>query len=183
MTGVILAGGRSSRFGSNKALAPFGERTLVEQVALVMTSLFKDVVVVTNTPREFAFLNLPMIEDMEPYEGPLGAIRTVFEIRGAKRIFVSACDMPLLNATVIQEILKQSGEACAAIPVHNGRKEYLMAMYSAELLPEIQTYMNAGGRSLHGLLKNRSDVAWIPIEEGTCVNINTREELERLHAH
>ncbi len=183
ITGVILAGGRSSRFGSNKALAAFNGEILIERIVRVMTSVFAEVIVVTNTPDDLRFLGLPILRDVEPYEGPLGGIRSVFEKTGVLKIFVTACDMPRLNADVIQDILLRSGDACAAVPVHDRQQEYLMAVYSRTLLPDIQLYMNHGGRSLAGFLGHKDGVAWIPVEADPCVNINTREELERLHAH
>jgi len=70
ITGVILAGGQSRRFGANKALALLAGRRLIEHPAGVLSGLFAQRLLVTNTPEQYDFLGWPMIADRFPGAGP-----------------------------------------------------------------------------------------------------------------
>jgi molybdenum cofactor guanylyltransferase len=96
ITGVILAGGKSSRFGSNKAFASMNGTQLIERVIAIMGSIFKDLIIITNDPDEYSFLGLPMYEDLIKGLGPLGGIYTGLEKIPEKTGFFVACDMPFL---------------------------------------------------------------------------------------
>src|SRR5262245_65701091 len=72
ITGVILAGGKSSRMGQNKALMSLGGKRLVDRVVEVMRSVFDDLLMVTNTPDMYADLGLPMVRDVWPDQVSLG---------------------------------------------------------------------------------------------------------------
>lgn len=180
ITGVILAGGRSSRFGTNKALASLGGGRLVERVAGVMRGIFPNILVVTNTPDDYAFLDLPLVTDLVPYQGPLGAIVTAFQAAQHDRIFVVACDLPLLRADRIREIIRQARGHEAVIPVHDGVREYLMALYSRSVVGEAEACLQRGVRSMHEFCDSLDRVAYVPIEGAPCVNVNEPRDLERL---
>ena len=72
VTGVILAGGKSRRFGKNKALVEIDGIPLIGRVVSVMKSVFQHLVLITNTPDEYSYLKLPMYEDIIKGLGPLG---------------------------------------------------------------------------------------------------------------
>ena len=76
VTGLILLGGKSSRYGSNKALVEIEGVRLVDRVAGVMKSIFHRVILLTNTPEEYTYLRLPMVEDLIMGLGPMGGIYT-----------------------------------------------------------------------------------------------------------
>ncbi len=102
ITGVILAGGRSSRFGSNKALALVDSKPLIQQVADLMSSLFPQCLLVTNTPAEYEFLSLPVTHDRYRSCGPLAGIHAALLQISTPRAFVVACDMPNLSPELIR---------------------------------------------------------------------------------
>ena len=70
VTGVVLAGGRSSRFGENKALAKLDGKTLIECIVSGLASLFPRLLIVTNQPEEFRFLGIETAEDAVKGLGP-----------------------------------------------------------------------------------------------------------------
>src|SRR5450631_2052532 len=102
VTGVILAGGASSRMGKNKALMKIGEQTLIERVYAIMASLFPDVIIVTNTPELYAFIPSRTAADLYPGSGSLAGLHAGLSAGSTERIFVAACDMPFLNPTLIR---------------------------------------------------------------------------------
>jgi len=75
-TGIILSGGKSSRMGSDKALLTVGDETIIERITDLMKSIFSDVHIVTNTPEDYKFLNIPLYEDIFKNKGPLSGIHS-----------------------------------------------------------------------------------------------------------
>ena len=76
ITGIILAGGKSSRFGSNKALAKFNGTPLIERAAGVLGRIFKNLMIITNSPLEYSYLKIPLYQDIVKGLGPVGGIYT-----------------------------------------------------------------------------------------------------------
>jgi molybdenum cofactor guanylyltransferase len=72
VSGIILAGGKSSRYGSNKALVKVNGARLIERAVRVMKAVFQQVILVTNAPADYAFLELPMVQDLIKGLGPIG---------------------------------------------------------------------------------------------------------------
>lgn len=182
ITGVLLAGGRALRFGQNKAFAKFAGALLIERVFAVLQSLFNKVIVVTNTPEVYRFLPALILRDEQPYQGPLGGIVTALAACESEQVFVTACDMPLLNASVIHSVIASGHGHLAAVPCHEQGREYLMALYSKALLPGMRWALSRGVFSLHEFCAQVEDVKWVPIAAESAANVNTPEELRRLEA-
>ncbi|MCF6290447.1 MAG: molybdenum cofactor guanylyltransferase [Desulfobacterales bacterium] len=151
VTGVILAGGRSSRFGRNKALAELSGRPLIEQVAATLCPLFPSCLVVTDTPGQYRFLDLPMINDVFPDKGPLAGIHAALEASGEERVFIAACDMPFLAPELVRYLCKLSRESdsLAVVPRLSRGPEPLCAVY----------HRDAAGLFAHRLGRDLGSVA------------------------
>ena len=123
ITGVILAGGQSRRMGRNKALLDMGGICLIEQSFQVLANLFHEVVLITNTPDEYAFLNCRCLPDIYPGVGSIAGLHSALHNSATERIFVVPCDMPFLNSSLIS-LLCQSDPAYDAVvplgPRNNG---------------------------------------------------------------
>ena len=76
ITGIILAGGKSTRMGANKSFLKIGEQTVIERITYLMKSVFTNVIIISNTPDEYIFLNLPIYEDVYKGKGPLAGIHS-----------------------------------------------------------------------------------------------------------
>src|SRR6185369_11692218 len=88
VTGVILAGGRSSRMGMDKSLLPYNGRPLIETVFRALSELFKDVVVVTDRPDDYGFLPCPKIPDIHAGQGSMAGVHAGLKWSRDERIFV-----------------------------------------------------------------------------------------------
>lgn len=186
ITGVILCGGKSSRFGSDKAFAPYKGQSFFNRIFQVMSSIFRGMVVVTHAPEKYQGLSAIMLEDEVPNQGPLGGIITALRFvrnQGGDAIFVVACDMPLLSERVIRRLL-EADDGSALVAYHQEtRIESLCALYRPSLLPLLESRLSAGIRDLQSL--SRSGVTarqlLLPKDEKPLLsNINTREELRHL---
>jgi len=98
---VIQAGGRSTRMGENKALKPFLGRPLVQRVIERLAPAADELLVTTNQPEDYAFLNLPLITDIKPGRGPLGGLYTALISAKYPSVAVVACDMPFASAPLL----------------------------------------------------------------------------------
>lgn len=138
ITGIILAGGKSSRYGANKAFAEINGVQLIERVITVMGSLFERLILITNTPHEYAYLNLPMYEDLIKGLGPIGGVLTGLEAISDESGFFMACDMPFINADLIHYMVEVREDYDAVVPRISWKMEALHALYRKSCLTAIR---------------------------------------------
>jgi molybdopterin-guanine dinucleotide biosynthesis protein A len=138
ITGVILAGGKSSRMRQNKALMSFGGKRLVDRVVEVMRSVFDDLLMVTNTPEVYADLGVPMVRDVWPDKGSLGGVYSAIYHVATPYCLVVACDMPFLQAAVLRYLLTQINDYDVVVPDVLGELQTLHAIYIKACLQPIE---------------------------------------------
>ena len=138
ITGVILAGGKSSRMGQNKALMALGGQRLVDRVVTVMRSVFDALLMVTNTPEVYAGLGVPMVQDVWPEKGSLGGIYSAIHHVGTPHCLVVACDMPFLQAAMLHYLITQMSDYDVVVPDVLGELQTLHAIYSKACLQPIE---------------------------------------------
>lgn len=162
--GVILAGGRSSRFGSNKALAIVDGKPLVQHVAETLNALFAETLLVTNTPEAYSFIGWPTVADQFPGHGPLAGIHAALKTINSHRAFVAGCDMPHINAKLIQHLCAVHGDWEAIIPRHKMGIEPLHAVYHKGCLDILEQNLSSGIRKV-GMVLEKLHVRWVEEEE------------------
>lgn len=140
--GVILAGGQSSRMGTNKALLDLGGTTLIERLTRRFTSWFEQVVVVTNAPELYTFLGLPMAGDRIPGLGPLGGLEAGLTASRYEHAFFAACDMPFVSEPFVRYLLTQAPGHDVVVPRIDGEYEPMHAVYARSLLPAIRNNLD-----------------------------------------
>ncbi|MGD2126602.1 MAG: molybdenum cofactor guanylyltransferase [Desulfobacteraceae bacterium] len=143
ITGLILVGGKSRRYGSNKALVKVDGIRLIDRAVRVVRSVFQDVVLVTNSPHEYAYLGVPMVEDLIKGLGPLGGVYTGLESMSDEAGFFVACDMPFLNEALVRHIVSQRDDFDAVVPRMGWMIEPLHAVYSKNCLPAIRELIDS----------------------------------------
>jgi molybdopterin-guanine dinucleotide biosynthesis protein A len=143
VTGIILAGGKSSRYGSNKALVELNGTRLIERAVGVMRAVFQEVILVTNTPSDYAFLELPMVPDLIKGLGPIGGVYTGLETISGKAGFIIACDMPFLHEGLIRHMAEVRQNFDAVVPRIGWMIEPLHALYTKNCLPVIKASIEA----------------------------------------
>ncbi len=152
VTGVVLAGGASSRFGSNKALAAYNGITLISHVTATLETLFRQHLLITNTPQTYSFLGWPMGGDQFPGAGPLAGIHAALRTMATPRAFITACDMPLVNAELIRYLCSLPGHWDVVLPVLEEGAEPLYAVYHQQALGEIEAALRAKRRKISSIL-------------------------------
>jgi molybdopterin-guanine dinucleotide biosynthesis protein A len=186
---VILAGGESRRFGRNKALVGVRGVPLIERVTGVMQSLFRQVILVTNTPEEYAHLQLPMHEDLIKGLGPLGGIYTGLTVMENGAGFFVGCDMPFLNRHLIHHMVRIRESFDAVVPRVSDKLEALHALYTKGCLRAIGHLIDSREYQILKFLKDVS-VRYVDEDEiracdpqmRSFFNINRPEEIKKLEA-
>jgi len=188
ITAVILAGGKSSRMGTDKALLPYGPKNepLIVAVINMLSGIFSRIMISAAKSNPLERFGLPLILDHFPEIGPLGGITSVLE-SGEERIFCVACDMPFLNEDLIRYQCSFTDDA--VIPEWHNRWESLHSIYSLPLLPALRQAIEKQhfkisdalfGCNVRLLLESeiqKFDTA------GKCfANINTPGDFERMKA-
>jgi molybdopterin-guanine dinucleotide biosynthesis protein A len=187
VAGVILAGGESSRFGTNKALAPFGGVPLVEHASRLLSRLFAERLLVTNTPEEYRFLSWPTVGDSLRHRGPLAGIEAALRTISAPRALVVGCDMPLLDERLLRFLCGLQAEEEVILPWPATGPEPLCAVYHKRALPAIEAALHRGESKISRVLQS----LWVRrIEEKELLsflpdlssfhNVNRREDLVSL---
>ncbi len=140
---VILAGGKSRRFGRDKALYPFRGRPLIANMVEVVEKITNDILIITNSPQSFDFLPYPKYRDLIPESGPLGGIYTGLYYSQNRLNIVLPCDMPFVTPACLRYLVENSNGYDVTVPYHNGLQEPLCAVYSRDCLPFIKTQIES----------------------------------------
>lgn len=181
----ILAGGRSSRFGSDKSRALLGGVPLIEHVAACAGLYSPDITVVAQRPDAFADLGLRTIGDDEPYQGPLSGLRSaLLDIKihapQAAWLLLLACDQPDVRLPWIQTLHDHLSPQRRAVAFQSDRWLPMPGFYHASILPKVQELLAGGKGSMQRLLSalDAHPVRATP-EQMTGASINTPADLER----
>ncbi len=143
---VIQAGGQSTRMGENKALKPFLGRPLVQRVIERIMPAADELLLTTNQPEAYAFLDLPLIADIKPGRGPLGGLYTALISAKYSSVAVVACDMPFASAPLLVAAagLLSQEKADVVIAETSEGFEPLHAVYRRETcIPAIESAIEA----------------------------------------
>jgi|WetSurMetagenome_2_1015567.scaffolds.fasta_scaffold218039_1 molybdenum cofactor guanylyltransferase len=138
ITGSILAGGKSLRMGTNKSLLMIGMLTVIERVVKLMKNLFQEVIIITNQPGEYSFLDLPMFEDIHKNTGPLAGIQSALVNATTEKSFIISCDMPLMTEDVIKYLVEYPTNKLITIAKADNFVQQLCGLYSQSLIPYIE---------------------------------------------
>lgn len=185
VTGIILAGGKSSRMGRNKALLDFGGRSIIEYTVDLFKSMFPEVILVTNTPEEYANLGIKIVTDIFPGKGSLGGIYTGLVHSSHDYSFIASCDMPFLRRELIDFLIGLKEGYDVVVPRLRDGHEPLHAVYSKRCCKAIEAIINIGDLRIIGFypdarVREVSEEELTPFnpEPSSFININTPEEYE-----
>jgi len=182
MTGVILAGGRNSRIGQNKAFLEIGGKMIIKKTIEIYKKIFDEILIITNTPEDYQYLGLKVYTDLIPNRGSLGGIYTGLHYSKSDYTFFSACDMPFLNEKVIRHIIKGARDYDIIVPYYKHRLHPLHAVYSKRCLPIFKGMVEENRLKIKALfLKFRvKKIADIPETRlPPFSNINTKEDYKQ----
>ena len=188
MTGIVLAGGKNSRMGIDKAFIKINGSRMIDKTMDIYSQLFAEILIVTNDPLPYLeFSGATIVTDIYKGKGPLGGIYTGLFYAKNNYTFACSCDMPFLNEAFIAYMIGQLGKQDVIVPELPEGYQPLHAIYSRNCLPSIRRLILMDKLKITGFYR---DMRVLPIseerirpfnEDGSLFqNLNTPEELEKV---
>ncbi|MGE3152693.1 MAG: molybdenum cofactor guanylyltransferase [Nitrospiraceae bacterium] len=186
-TAVVLAGGRSVRMGEDKRFIKIGEQTLFDRVVDCVESLFEEVIIsVASEPNGLPTRGHRVVADAMPNCATLGGVYSSLEASIRDWIFAVACDMPLVNLSVIRRLADARDDVDFVMARVKSRLQPMHAFYRKTCLPVLAEMARGGDFRLQGLVSNQmlqglvltdSEVIQSAEEALSFLNVNTPTDL------
>jgi molybdenum cofactor guanylyltransferase len=192
ISGIILSGGKSTRMGKNKAFIEIGGIPIIERIHAIFSSLFQEVLIITDEKELFGHLKATIHSDLIPNQGAVAGLYTGLLLASSPYSFCVACDMPFLKKPLIEYLTGQIDGYEAIVPRTKDGLQPLHAIYSKSCLGAIQTIMERKNPKIidfYPWVKVRfveeEEFRLLDPTNESFININTPEDLslirERKH--
>lgn len=187
LTGAILAGGKSSRYGKNKALETFRGQRFIDRAVDSLRPHCSPVFVVARDLKLYFDVQATLLQDVLAEQGPLGGIYTALLFSPHDWVFARATDMPFL-APELLTLMRRMQEGCdVVVPLWDGWYEPLVALYHRRCYPVIADMLERGEHQIVALYKKMkvreiSEKMWRTVDpEGMSFkNVNRPQDLDLL---
>ena len=183
ITGIILAGGQSSRMGKDKGLVKLNGRPLAEYAVDILKQV-SDTLLISTQNREYEYLNIPLVEDIYKQIGPMGGVYAGLMHSGTEVNAVLSCDMPFVSPRLFELLMDEMQEAWVVLPSVDGvHPEPMCGIYSKKILPSMEQFIRKGNYALPALFQEipfkmiKMDERMERYPGNSFLNINTEEEL------
>ena len=182
----ILAGGKSTRMGADKAFVTLDGRTLLARALELARSLTPDVRIVGDPAKFVPFA--PVVEDIFRECGPLGGIHAALRASQTELNLILAVDVPFVSAALLQYLIaraRNSGNATVTVARAGGGWQPLCAVYRREFADVAEEALRAGRYKIdklfepaHAQLITEEELKAAGFSSKMFCNLNTQEELE-----
>jgi molybdenum cofactor guanylyltransferase len=155
----ILAGGKSSRFGSDKARADMDGRPLLLRIIESVHPIASSVTVVADAAGRYAELGVRTIADVSPGGGPMSGLQTALHDCPEPWMLMLSCDLITVRPAWIEQLLTHRRDDARVIAFRHAHWEPLMALYHQRLRPQVDQRLEAGHRRMQALLDDVDSAA------------------------
>jgi molybdopterin-guanine dinucleotide biosynthesis protein A len=183
---AILAGGRSSRMGTDKSFVRVLGRPLIEDIVAQTAEVGAETLIVTNRPDDYRYLGLPLFTDILPDKGALGGIYTALHSSTQPHTLCVACDMPFVVRPLLDFLIGLISEGDAIIPRLKGEAEPFRAVYARACLAPIRAALDAGQMRVISFFPavrvrfvDEPELDRFDPQHLSFFNVNTPEDLEQ----
>ena len=187
INGYILAGGKSSRMGTDKGLLPLNGKPIIQKIIDQLQAAVSNTVIVSNNP-EYEKFGLEVIPDLIKDKGPAGGIYSALNHADTNTFFVVSCDMPFITTDAIQYMIEQASHSQITLPVKHRKIEPLFGVYSKECLPLWRQLIHQGMIKLQEMVTHFN---WVKINvdnnnlfsDTLFLNINDKNDFQKALKH
>ncbi len=165
--------------GRDKALLPFRDSLLIDQIARKMVPVFHEVIIVSTGTRAYSVQGTRLALDIFPQAGPLGGLHAGLTAAENPLAFVTACDMPGFVPALADLLIASMKDCDAAVPIYRNRPEPLSAVYSREILPTLENFLHGKRLKMRDFLNaikinyvNEREIEKITAPAEAFLNIN-----------
>jgi molybdopterin-guanine dinucleotide biosynthesis protein A len=183
---AIIAGGKSSRFGTNKARANYNDKKLIEIALQLGGSISSEIFIITGNKYNYDDQLVPSISDLIPNCGPIGGIYTALMTSSNSLVCTLPCDMPLLKKEIFNLLYQNRSDEYPVVACSENGLEPLICLWPTNLALEIYSYLKEGKYSLRHLLLDLNAIQInIPMlikeyDQRIFTNINYKLDLENI---
>ncbi len=147
-TGVVLAGGRSQRFGGvDKTRLPLGGRTLLDRALATLALVTPKCLVVGGAGAPGA----GAVPDRYPGAGPLGGLLTALDAIDSSHALVLAADLPFISGSLLRDVQRAGADAAAAVVQHPDGRLALCLSVRRDCAPALHEMWSRGARRMRDL--------------------------------
>jgi len=182
ITGIILAGGKSSRMGTDKGLLKFNDKSFIEYSIAAIKPLVSQIIIVSNNA-DYDQFNLKRVEDIIKDAGPLAGLYSGLKVSKTECNLVLSSDIPLIRTEILNQLINECENNFDVIQIMSKNKS----------MPLIALYRKSCEKVFHHLLQNNErrlqvavnqckvkNIVLNPSLELFVTNINTPEDLEKM---
>ena len=184
-SGILLAGGKSTRMGEDKAFMIYKNRFLYEHSLSVLSVFSEDILISSSNPR-FEKSDYRLIPDETSGLGPLGGIYSCLKKIKYNYAIVLPCDLPLISGAIIEKLITASENSEITIALnHNNLPEPLVGIYSISAIPAMQEMIESNQFKMQELF-TRVKTRFVKIprtSKNTFHNINSPDDFNALPAN
>lgn len=178
----ILAGGKSSRMGTDKGLVKLCGQTFTEHIISALRSCFDEICIVSSN-KDYEQFGVEVIADSIPSIGPAGGVHAALRNLKTEKAFIMSCDMPFVTEQAIRILTEHPDEVQIHIALHKGELQPLFGVYNKNCQEKWEELLQAGNYKMRDLVTHfklqTTDTKNNPaFSDVLFVNINTRHELE-----
>lgn len=186
-SGVILAGGKSSRMKFNKAFAIIEGKRVIDIIVNKFERIFSETLIICNEPELFSDFGPRVFTDVIPRQGPLSGIHAGLYYAKNESVFVCGCDMPFVSEEIIAYLISKLGGHDSAVPEIDGHLQPTSAAYNRKCIPIIQEHIEQGKlkltrvfrEQLNAVIVDETELARFENFRDAFFNINDLDALER----
>lgn len=179
ITGVVVAGGKSSRMGMDKGAILFGDKYLVQYSIDALKPLCSKLLISTQN-EWYAQFGYPLINDIIKDCGPMGGIYSSLLAAETPYIVALACDLPFINTQILEKLIANIHDYDCIVPRIGNKYEPLCAVYSKSMIPSIEQCIHAGYYALRDLIE-KSNHLFLDFsnDPAAFMNLNTMNDLDK----
>ncbi len=183
ITGIVLAGGKSSRMGSDKGLLTINDKTFVEHVIVAMKPLVDKIIIVSNN-KDYDQFGYRRVDDSIKDSGPLAALYSGLKHSETEFNLVLSCDIPMIKTEILKKLVDADLENHEVVQIESNTKTMpLIAMYKKQCMHKCLELLQQGERRLRVAVNElKTKTIIIDAEFDQFVkNVNTKEDLKTIN--
>lgn len=153
ITGIILAGGKSSRMGQDKGLLLLDQKPFVQYSIDALRPLVSEILIVTDNPLYDAF-NCKRVSDITKNAGPIAGIYSGLQASSTGLNLILSCDIPLISPKILRKLIDSYDNSAEIIQIEsNGKTMPLIALYKTQVKTTFNQLLQANERRLRMAVK------------------------------
>ena len=177
ITGIILAGGKSSRMGTDKGLMRLDDKPMIQHILDPLTKICQRILIVTGNPT-YGMFGAELVSDEEPDYGPVMGILSGLKQSSTERNLILSCDAPFVTFELLEELVLNSNKAEVVVAHSKIGIHPLIAGYKRSVIPVFEDAVKEGEHRLKTVLK-RLNVCELRVQDEELLkNLNIQADVK-----